>query len=218
MCHYCGCREMPLLRDYIAEHERATNFGGDAVRAIDRGDLRRACHLLGEMATELAAHWQGEETGLFRVLAREEMFAEHIAPLVREHRELANCSPRSTSSNPRASRPSAPRCPTCTSTSARKRTGSFPPVETCETIVQCFDGFRKRSHLRVGGRARRAKRAGDLNLGLGPPSDAATRPHAATEQTGRGTGLNAIAAAIAQAASRRRRSHMVFVVVSSWCC
>ena len=79
---------MPLLRDNIAEHERATNFGGEAVRAIDRGDLRRARHLLGEMATELAAHWQGEETGLFRVMAREQMFAEHIAPLIREHREL----------------------------------------------------------------------------------------------------------------------------------
>ncbi len=79
---------MPLLRDYIAEHERATNFGGEAVRAIDRGDLGRARHLLGEMATELASHWQGEETGLFRVMAGEEMFAEHIAPLVREHHEL----------------------------------------------------------------------------------------------------------------------------------
>ena len=80
---------MPLLRDYIAEHERATNFGGEAVRAIDRGDLDRARHLLGETATELASHWQGEETGLFRVMAREEMFAEHIAPLIREHHELA---------------------------------------------------------------------------------------------------------------------------------
>ena len=79
---------MPLLRDYIAEHERATNFGGEAVRAIDRGDLDRARHLLGEMATELASHWRGEETGLFRVMAGEEMFAEHIAPLVREHHEL----------------------------------------------------------------------------------------------------------------------------------
>ena len=89
MCHYCGCREIPLLRDYIAEHERATNFGGEAVRAIDRGDLARARHLLGEMATELASHWQGEETGLFRVMAREELFAEHIAPLIGEHRDLA---------------------------------------------------------------------------------------------------------------------------------
>ena len=79
---------MPLLRDYIAEHERATNFGGEAVRAIDRGDLDRARHLLGEMATELASHWQGEETGLFRVMAREEMFAEHIAPLIRQLHEL----------------------------------------------------------------------------------------------------------------------------------
>jgi iron-sulfur cluster repair protein YtfE (RIC family) len=80
---------MPLLRDYIAEHERAINFGGEAVRAIDRGDLARARHLLGEMAKELAAHWQGEENGLFAVMAREELYAEHIAPLVREHSDLA---------------------------------------------------------------------------------------------------------------------------------
>ena len=127
MCQYCGCREMPLLRDYIAEHERATNFGGEAVRAIDRGDLGHARHLLGEMATELASHWRGEETGLFRVMAGEEMFAQHIAPLVRELANWANCSPRSTSSNPRISRQSATRCSTSTSTSARRRTGSSRP-------------------------------------------------------------------------------------------
>jgi hypothetical protein len=28
MCHYCGCREMPLIRDYVAEHERATDLAG----------------------------------------------------------------------------------------------------------------------------------------------------------------------------------------------
>lgn len=53
MCHYCGCREMPLIRDYIAEHERATNLGGDAVRAIDRGELARAGELFSAMGTEL---------------------------------------------------------------------------------------------------------------------------------------------------------------------
>jgi hemerythrin-like domain-containing protein len=58
---------------------------GKAVRAIDRGDLARARDLLGEMAID----WQGEENGLFAVMAREELYAEHIAPLVREHRELA---------------------------------------------------------------------------------------------------------------------------------
>jgi hemerythrin-like domain-containing protein len=88
MCTYCGCRDIPLLRDYIAEHERALDFGGEAVRAIDRGDLRTARQLLHEMATELTSHWRGEENGLFKVMVREEMFAEHIAPLVREHREL----------------------------------------------------------------------------------------------------------------------------------
>lgn len=79
---------MPLLRDYIAEHERVTNLGGEAVRALDRSDLDTAARLLREMAAELTAHWKGEEDGLFRVLARDELFAEHIAPLVREHREL----------------------------------------------------------------------------------------------------------------------------------
>jgi iron-sulfur cluster repair protein YtfE (RIC family) len=58
------------------------------VHAIDRGELDQARKLLGEMAIELVAHWQGEETGLFRVMARDDMYAEHIDPLVREHREL----------------------------------------------------------------------------------------------------------------------------------
>ena len=33
MCHYCGCRQIPLIRDYIAEHERVMDFAEDAVRA-----------------------------------------------------------------------------------------------------------------------------------------------------------------------------------------
>ncbi|MEO7235159.1 MAG: hemerythrin domain-containing protein [Lapillicoccus sp.] len=80
---------MPLLRDYIAEHERAVNLGGAAVRALDAGDPSRARELLAAMAEELASHWRGEEGGLFAVMEKDELFAEHIAPLVREHRELA---------------------------------------------------------------------------------------------------------------------------------
>ena len=41
MCHYCGCRDMPLLRDYIAEHERVVNLGGAAVRVLDRATSTR---------------------------------------------------------------------------------------------------------------------------------------------------------------------------------
>jgi iron-sulfur cluster repair protein YtfE (RIC family) len=80
---------MPLLRDFIAEHERATNHGRATQRALDHGDIDRARTELAAMAAELKPHWQGEENGLFAVLGHEEMFAEHIAPLVREHRELA---------------------------------------------------------------------------------------------------------------------------------
>jgi iron-sulfur cluster repair protein YtfE (RIC family) len=89
MCHYCGCRQIPLIRDYIAEHERATDLGGDAVRALDVGDLATVRQCLAEMATELAAHWEGEENGLFRVMSRELEYADYIAPLIDEHREFA---------------------------------------------------------------------------------------------------------------------------------
>ena len=51
LCHYCGCRDMPLIRDYVAEHERATDLGGEAVRALDRGELGVANRLLRVMLT-----------------------------------------------------------------------------------------------------------------------------------------------------------------------
>lgn len=89
MCHYCGCRDMPLLRDYIAEHERVVNLGGAAVRALDRGEPVRARELLAAMTQELTSHWQGEENGLFAVMRKDELSSQHILPLVREHRELA---------------------------------------------------------------------------------------------------------------------------------
>jgi iron-sulfur cluster repair protein YtfE (RIC family) len=88
MCDYCGCREMPLLRDFIAEHERSMNYGGEAVRALNRGEHDRARELLAAMGEELRPHWRGEENGLFAVMGSDDLFAEHIAVLVREHREL----------------------------------------------------------------------------------------------------------------------------------
>lgn len=90
MCQYCGCRDMPLLRDYIAEHERSVDHGREAVRALDRGELDVAQQLMAAMFTELRSHWQGEENGLFAVMHRDALFAEHIDPLVAEHRELAS--------------------------------------------------------------------------------------------------------------------------------
>ncbi len=89
MCHYCGCRDMPLIRDY-AEHERAINLMGDAVRAMDAGDLDHASGLLARVADELTSHWRGEESGLFAAMQPDSLYAEHTAPLVAEHRALGD--------------------------------------------------------------------------------------------------------------------------------
>lgn len=90
MCHYCGCRDMPLLRDYIAEHESVTALAYGVVRAIDGGDLDEAQSGISRMASELQSHWQGEENGIFAVMVGEAEYADHIVPLVSEHRELAD--------------------------------------------------------------------------------------------------------------------------------
>lgn len=88
MCQYCGCRDVPLIRDYISEHATSLHLGQEAVHALDRGELEAADRLLTEMADELRSHWRGEENGLFKVMGTDELFAEHIDPLVHEHREL----------------------------------------------------------------------------------------------------------------------------------
>ncbi|MFJ8826917.1 hemerythrin domain-containing protein [Streptomyces sp. NPDC102467] len=93
MCHYCGCRDIPLIKEFIAEHERVTDAAGDALRALDSGDPERARALVDRMAVELAAHWRGEEDGLFRVMREDPEYADHIAALVSEHRELAALLP-----------------------------------------------------------------------------------------------------------------------------
>ncbi|MFE0099367.1 hemerythrin domain-containing protein [Streptomyces sp. NPDC059009] len=93
MCHYCGCREIPLIKEFIAEHEKVTNAAGDAVRALDEGDHARARELVHAMARELDAHWRGEENGLFAVMREDPEYEGYIEALVDEHRELAELLP-----------------------------------------------------------------------------------------------------------------------------
>ncbi|MET9592700.1 hemerythrin domain-containing protein [Streptomyces sp. NPDC006516] len=89
MCHYCGCREIPLIKEFIAEHESVTDTAGDALRALDQGDSTLAGELVARMERELRAHWQGEEQGLFAVMSGDPEYSGYIDALVREHRELA---------------------------------------------------------------------------------------------------------------------------------
>ncbi|GAA2995299.1 hemerythrin domain-containing protein [Kitasatospora albolonga] len=89
MCHYCGCREIPLIKEFIAEHESVTDLAGKAVRLLERGDLDGAGRLAARMAEELRAHWDGEERGLFRVMGGDPEYAAYVGALIAEHRELA---------------------------------------------------------------------------------------------------------------------------------
>ena len=101
MCHYCGCRDMPLLRDYVAEHERVVNLGGAAVRALDRGDPGHAGELLAAMGEELSVALAGRGGRPVRGPGPGRVVREHIAPLVREHRELAALLESADLSDPR---------------------------------------------------------------------------------------------------------------------
>ena len=89
MCHYCGCRQIPLIRDYIAEHDQVIDLGGRAMRALGHSDVEAATTLVAQMRTELRSHWQGEENGVFAVMvAQDQMYADYVEPLIQEHREL----------------------------------------------------------------------------------------------------------------------------------
>jgi iron-sulfur cluster repair protein YtfE (RIC family) len=89
VCHYCGCRQVPLIRDYIAEHEEVTDLGGRALRALGHDDVETAHGLVARMREVLRSHWEGEENGVFTVMARhDELYADYVAPLVQEHRDL----------------------------------------------------------------------------------------------------------------------------------
>ena len=89
MCHYCGCRQIPLIRDFIAEHEEVSALGAKAMRELGHGDVAQAQSDVERMRALLASHWRGEEDGVFRAMAAaDQSYADYIAPLKDEHREL----------------------------------------------------------------------------------------------------------------------------------
>ena len=80
---------MPLIRDFIAEHDHVVNLLDGAVRAIAADDPNGAGSRVLEAREVLQRHWTGEENGIFRVMAaREGEYAAYVAPLQQEHREL----------------------------------------------------------------------------------------------------------------------------------
>ncbi|MDN5769090.1 MAG: hemerythrin domain-containing protein [Humibacillus sp.] len=83
MCNYCGCRDITVVGRFMTEHEHIINHLGVLRDSLHDAERRRAATVtLGE---HLLPHTGSEEVGLFTVLARDEVFTEHISRLCGEH-------------------------------------------------------------------------------------------------------------------------------------
>jgi hypothetical protein len=81
---------MPLIRDFIEEHEQVADLGDEALRALEHADLVTASRCVTQMSEILTSHWQGEEAGIFAVMSEADVsYAEYVETLVGEHRALA---------------------------------------------------------------------------------------------------------------------------------
>ncbi len=89
MCSYCGCDSIEVIGRFMAEHVEIINANGElraAVRSGDAAALDAARSVVSEL---LWPHTMAEEAGLFQVMARDEVYAGHIATLCAEHVSLA---------------------------------------------------------------------------------------------------------------------------------
>jgi iron-sulfur cluster repair protein YtfE (RIC family) len=63
-------------------------MGMRALEEAGRGALADAQETVSRMRAELLSHWQGEEEGVFALMRGDDLYREHIDPLIAEHREL----------------------------------------------------------------------------------------------------------------------------------
>jgi hypothetical protein len=88
MCFYCGCREIPLIKEFIAEHEAALETAAEAAEALRSGAVLRARGRLDLMGRQLDAHWRGEQEGLFAAMHEDPQFTAYLDELTAEHERL----------------------------------------------------------------------------------------------------------------------------------
>lgn len=86
MCSYCGCADLEVVGRFMAEHEHIVNHLTALRGALEDPARRRAA--AEELAAHLLPHVRAEEVGLFAVMARDDVFTDHIAQLCSEHAEL----------------------------------------------------------------------------------------------------------------------------------
>ncbi|MCC6497500.1 MAG: hemerythrin domain-containing protein [Propionibacteriaceae bacterium] len=89
MCSYCGCDSIEVIGRFMAEHVEIINANGDLRAAVHSGDADALEAARSVVAGLLWPHTVAEEAGLFQVMARDEVYASHIATLCAEHATLA---------------------------------------------------------------------------------------------------------------------------------
>ena len=88
MCGYCGCDSIEVIGRFMNEHVEIINATGELRRAVQAGTAGAVGAARQVVAGLLWPHTQAEETGLFTVLGRDEVYADHIATLCGEHAAL----------------------------------------------------------------------------------------------------------------------------------
>jgi hemerythrin-like domain-containing protein len=86
MCSYCGCADLEVVGRFMAEHEHIINHLTALRSSLEDPERRRAA--ARDLGEHLTPHVVAEEAGLFPVMARDEVFTDHIARLCGEHHEL----------------------------------------------------------------------------------------------------------------------------------
>ncbi len=89
MCSYCGCDSIEVIGRFMSEHVEIINATGKLRRAVLSADEDQVATTKAAVADLLWPHTVAEETGLFRVMARDEVFAAHISLLCDEHEALS---------------------------------------------------------------------------------------------------------------------------------
>lgn len=88
MCTYCGCADIPLIKEFIAEHEATLELAEDAAAALRDGAVLRARGRLDLLVRQLEAHWRGEEDGLFAAMYEDPQYTAYLDELVTDHARL----------------------------------------------------------------------------------------------------------------------------------
>lgn len=88
MCSYCGCDSIEVIGRFMSEHVEIINATGELRAAVASGGADALDSARGVVAGLLWPHTVAEESGLFRVMARDEVYADHIATLCGEHETL----------------------------------------------------------------------------------------------------------------------------------